>query len=138
VSPKPFHPNGRPLETVPEEKYSDGMARFDRYARWVALRLLDRPRLSLKFAEDPGWAMQACYGDGELHVNAAKVEKEFFSGSLPERIEKWSDLLIHEFAHEHESNHLSENYYRACARLGGKLARLMLEEGYAEAVPLAP
>ncbi len=137
-SPRPFHPDGKPLEIIPAEKHSDGMARFGRYARWMALRLLGRPTLSLKFAEDPGWAMQACYGDGELHVNAAKLGKDFFSGSLHARIEKWSDLLIHEFAHECESNHLSEGYYRACTRLGGKLARLMLEEGYAEAGTLPP
>jgi len=53
--------------------------------------------------------------------------------TLHERIEKWSDLLKHEFAHEDESNHLSEGYYDACTRLGSKLARLMLEEGHAEA-----
>ncbi len=133
-TPRPFGPDGKPLETVPEEKHSDGMASFGRYARWMALRLLGRPTLSLKFAEAPGWAMQACYGGGELHVNAVRLGEEFFSGTLHERIEKWSDLLIHEFAHEHESNHLSEGYYRACTRLGGKLARLMLEEGYAEAL----
>ena len=38
-------------------------------------------------------------------------------------IEKWSDLLKYEFAHEDESNHLSEGYYDACTRLGGKLAQ---------------
>jgi len=137
-TPKPFHPDGKPLETIPEEKYSDGMVRFERYARWMALRLLNRPGLSLKFARAPGWPPQACYGDGKLHVNVARLGKEFFAGTLHGRIEKWSDLLIHEFAHEYESNHLSENYYKALTRLGGKLARLMLEEGYAEAVPLTP
>jgi hypothetical protein len=128
---------GRPPEAIPEERHSDGMRRFGRYVRWMALRLLGRPALWLRFAEAPGWSMQACYGNGELHVNAARLGEEFFSGTLHERIERWSDLIIHEFAHERESNHLSEGYYRACTRLGGKLARLMLEEGYAKAGPLA-
>jgi len=106
-TPRPFGPDGKPLETIPEERHTGGMALFGRYARWMALRLLGRPALSLKFADAPGWPMQACYGHGELHVNAAKVGKEFFEGTLPERIEKWSDLLIHELAHEDEHNHLS-------------------------------
>jgi len=67
-----------------------------------------------------------------------KAGGKFFSGTLHERIEKWSDLLIHEFAHEYESNHLSEEYYNACTRLDGKLARLMLEEGYTEAGSQTP
>jgi len=122
-TPRPFGPDGKPLETIPEEKWSDGMRRFGRYARWMALRLLGRPALSLKFAGAPGWGMMACYGDGELHVNAAKAGDGFFSGTLPERIEKWGDLLIHEFSHEGEHNHLSEGYHRACTKLGGRLAR---------------
>jgi hypothetical protein len=132
-----IHAYGNPRSTTPNiDKLAERGVRFGRYARWMALRLLDRSGLSLKFTGDFGWPMRACYGDGELHVNVARLGKAFFSGTLHERIEKWSDLLIHEFAHEYESNHLSENYHNACTRLGGRLARLMLEEGYAEAEPL--
>jgi len=36
-------------------------------------------------------------------------------------------LLIHEFAHHYESDHLSGRYYDALADLGARLARLALD-----------
>ncbi len=38
------------------------------------------------------------------------------------------DLLIHEFGHHYEGNHLSEDYYRALTRIGGEFAALALRE----------
>jgi hypothetical protein len=131
-TPKPFHTDGVPLVIIPRENYSEGMMHFEVYARWMALELIKRT-VSVMFAGSPDWSPLACYGKGELHINVPKLGKAFFTGTLPERIEKWSNLLIHEFAHEYESNHLSEDYYRACSRLGGKLARLIFESGYKEA-----
>jgi hypothetical protein len=39
--------------------------------------------------------------------------------------ERALDLLIHEFGHEDEGNHLSERYYDALTRLGARLALLV-------------
>jgi len=37
-----------------------------------------------------------------------------------------AELLIHEFAHHTESNHLCERYHEACCRLGAQLTSLAL------------
>jgi hypothetical protein len=133
-TPKAFHPNGAPLVIIPRQNYSESMLRFEQYARWMSHRLLKREHLDFKFAGSPGWEPLACYGRGRLIVNRSKLGAAYFEGELGDRIERWSDLLIHEFAHEYESCHLSEDYYDACTRLGGKLARLMLEEPYVDAL----
>ena len=37
-------------------------------------------------------------------------------------------VLLHEFGHEYESDHLSEAYYRALTELGAKVAQLALDK----------
>lgn len=37
-------------------------------------------------------------------------------------------LLLHEFAHEHAPNHLSDTFHDAICNLGAKLTRLALDE----------
>ena len=38
-------------------------------------------------------------------------------------------LLIHEFGHEYESDHLSKAYYDALCKVGAALVRAMAEPG---------
>src|SRR5205809_507342 len=46
----------------------------------------------------------------------------------PPACEEITDLILHEFGHQYESDHLSREYYRALTRLGAKLTMLALEE----------
>jgi hypothetical protein len=60
----------------------------------------------------------ARYGQGSLLLNKVRLGRGFFD----ELNEPVVDLLIHELGHEYESNHLSDDYYRALTKLGARLA----------------
>jgi hypothetical protein len=49
-------------------------------------------------------------------------------GSPAPLLEQWIPFLIHEFAHDTVSGHLTEDYHRECCRLAGALARTMYEK----------
>jgi hypothetical protein len=125
-SPKPFDPDGKPLKTRPPD--TPGMKEFDRFARYAGKVLLDRS-ISITYADDPGWNFGGAYGDGHLTVNARRYGQSFFDSCLPKaqrigesRMSEVLRFLLHEFAHEYESNHLSENFHETISRLGAKLA----------------
>lgn len=63
----------------------------------------------------------ACYGDKSLRFNLRKLGRAWFQ-AFPNNIEDVIDLLLHEFAHEFEADHLSSKYHEACTRLGAKLS----------------
>lgn len=60
----------------------------------------------------------AWYGSGNLTINIATVGKAWLTTVTQEALDA---LLIHEFGHYYESDHLSESYYDALCRLGAKL-----------------
>lgn len=66
----------------------------------------------------------ATYGKGRLVLNLARCGRRFFEQGVTDDVNR---LLIHEFAHHYESDHLSERYYDTLADLGARLARLALE-----------
>ena len=61
----------------------------------------------------------ACYAKGELHLNVDALGRAWFH---PENREKQVELLLHEFAHFYEGDHLSANFADSVGRLGAKLA----------------
>lgn len=123
-SPKPFHPDGKPLKYLPFEKYTPAMKEFCRYAAGIAHKLM-KVDLTVQIANDIGWGCAGAYGKGgDLIVNAARLGHDWFGNDIA----SINDFLIHEFGHEYEGNHLSERYYDALTMLGGKLSKLALEE----------
>lgn len=122
-SPKPFDREGMPLEFIPPDSYSGTMQRMERLA--IALAdILMNVRLRVKFTETRLWSTIACYGrergGAELIINVSRVQRFDDTDFL--------DLLIHEFGHEYESDHLSSRYHDALTRLGAKLAWSILNE----------
>lgn len=123
-SPKPFHPDGKPLKYLPIEKYTPAMRDFCCYATTIARKLMNVD-LTVRIANDIGWGCYGAYGKGGLlAVNAARLGHEWFGRDIA----SINDFLIHEFGHEYEGNHLSEQYYDALTALGGRLSKLALEE----------
>jgi hypothetical protein len=118
-SPKPYSPDGDPLKLVSEDKWTPGMKRVVRYAEALAFKLMNRS-VSTRIANDMAWPFTATYGQGQLTFNLGRLGHAFFNGGL-QAVDR---LLIHEFGHEYESNHLSEEYHEALCRLGAKLAAL--------------
>ncbi len=84
--------------------------------------------ITVEFANDPSWGFRGCYGTGRLIVNVAGRDERWFVGSPALLLENWIPFLIHEFAHDQVSGHLSEAYHRECCRLAGTLARTIYEK----------
>jgi hypothetical protein len=77
--------------------------------------------ISVQLAWDTGWSAVACYGSRELIINIGKLPgwEQIDGPSL-------NPLLIHEFAHEYASNHLSREFYDACCKVGAKMVQLAI------------
>jgi hypothetical protein len=101
--------------------------RFDAFATKLGQELLRRP-IKVVFANDAGWGFGGCYGHAELTVNVHEKSAPWFAGALGTLLERWVPFLIHEFAHERVTGHLSDEYHRECCRLAGILARVIAED----------
>lgn len=120
-SPKPFHPDGAPLQYVTDP--TEDMTRFVAYATKLARALLDI-HLNVVLVDDPGWGFGGCFGRGELTVNVSKFGGRAFFAHGPN--EEIVAFLIHEFAHHYASDHLSREYYEACCKVGARLSMLAI------------
>jgi hypothetical protein len=118
-SPKPFHPDGRPLEIIPPDKWTDQetiiLTRFKEIAR-----ILIGVDITVKLANAPMWKVCGCFCKEirELIVNKAKYGSGFWDSINETNL----NLLIHELGHYYEGDHLSYGYHNALTNLGAKLA----------------
>lgn len=119
-TPKPFHPDGAPLKILEEEDWTPEIRNVVAYAKWLATELMGR-KISVVIADDPNWKFGGAYGDGRLTINRRRHG--------PFKVnEGVNAFLIHEFGHQFESSHLSDNYHRALCKLGARFGRLALEK----------
>lgn len=119
-SPTPFSADGEPLKTLSEEKYTEGIKKFIRYAKWLAKKLIETD-IFVVIANDRGWGFTAAYGDERLTINVPRVGYSWFDNISSLQM---NALLIHEFAHKYSGDHLSSDYHEALCDLGAKLARI--------------
>jgi len=126
-TPKPYSsdPDAPARKLLPEDEWTSGMRNIAGYVEDVALKLIKRHvRVTVdKGRIGAGWS--ACYGDGELTFNLASVGYDFFEHGPDARV---NALVIHELAHEHEGNHLSDGFYKALQKLGAALTELALRD----------
>lgn len=123
-SPKPYSPDGDPLKLIPEEKWTPGMANIAAYAKALGPKLLQR-QVSVRIANDFAWPFAATYGSGQLTFNVGRLGYDWFAHGPTAAV---NELIIHEFGHEFESNHLDEGFHEALCRLGAKLTDLALND----------
>jgi hypothetical protein len=95
------------------------------YTEWLGQKLMGLSLDVRVVNSKQGFA--ACYGDQELLYNLRSLGKAWFR-SWQKHFVRVHELIIHEFAHEYEESHLSDDYHKACCKLGAKLAKLMLED----------
>jgi hypothetical protein len=126
-SPKPFSPNGQTLRLLERQDWWPELLRFEAFAKKLAQELIQRS-IKVVFANDAGWGFGGCYGHAELTVNVHEKSAPWFAGALGTLLERWVPFLIHEFAHERVTGHLSDEYHRECCRLAGILARVIAED----------
>ncbi len=106
-----------------DDKLTTGMQQVALFAQALAKRMLHRS-IQVRFFDAPGKSFLAAYGKGSLSFNVGLLGPNWFDQSFSE--EGVLNLLLHEFAHDFEGNHLSSAYHDACTLLGAKLAVLAL------------
>lgn len=122
---------------VPREKWTLAMSKVADFSeRLGALLLGATVRASILC--DIRLSYAACFGASGLVFNLGKLGHKFFRDCMvnapmaAEFVFRPSDalleLLVHEFAHHYEANHLSDKYHDALCTLAVKLARLALEQ----------
>jgi len=128
-TPKPYGESGPPVKVIKEEDYTDGMKLIYDFTKTLSKKLLGCG-LYLRYVSTTN-GFGACFGKmGGLGIptmdyNILRLGKDFFAHGITEEV---VSLIIHEFAHYYESNHLSEKYYEACTDLGARLTLLALKD----------
>lgn len=124
-SPKAFSENGKPLKVLDEDEWTEDMRVMIACIQRIGARLLGH-YVQVTIAKEFTWPFSACYGQGELTLNASRLGTGWFT--LPPSNGRVLSLLIHEFVHAKVSDHLSNGFHRECCRLGAELVRLALSE----------
>lgn len=123
-SPKPYSPNGEPLDVIDRADWTPGMQRFEKLAEDIVVRagVLPAGRLGVEFTSKISWPYAATYGrGGGLVVNIGRLGHQFLDARGRDADIARIRLLIHEFGHEYSSDHLSSEYHDALCRIGAKL-----------------
>lgn len=81
--------------------------------------------VSVEFGKQPT-RERACWGDRKLQFNVPNCGGLAWF-DLDNNRQKIDDLIIHEFGHHFESNHLSDAYADALTHIGAKMVRLARE-----------
>jgi hypothetical protein len=123
-TPKPYENGTRPEKLLDPKDWTDGMKNLVEYVDDLSFRLIGRS-VTVRLALEPHAPWRANYGCGGLCFNVSRLGRNWFERGVTDDV---NALIIHELAHDKVSNHLSEDYYRECCRLGAKLARQVLED----------
>jgi hypothetical protein len=116
-------PNAPEAREFEEDELTDGMREVRDYAVSLGKSLMNAT-ISVRFLDriaNEGQTFRAAYGGRELCFNVGNLGKKWFANSGAVGTTELDALLIHEFGHHYESNHLSSDYHRALCQLGAKL-----------------
>jgi hypothetical protein len=131
---KPYSadPNAKPVDLVPEKKWTEAIKNIAAYARFLAEELMDVTLVVSVVRTTNNFS--ACYGASRLDFNLLRLGHKWFEQGVTEEVDR---LLLHEFGHQYSGDHLSEEYHEALCRLGAGLKRLALEkpEAFREYLP---
>ena len=132
-TPRPYSsdPEAKAAEFIPANEWTIGMREVARLSHALAWNLM-KVEVKVSFTRSPN-GFVACYGKGmmewtgELDFNVNRLGYKWFD-QWRENKAQVLDLLIHELGHHYSSNHLSEEYYSALTKLGGKMSVLALTQ----------
>jgi hypothetical protein len=129
-------PDAPMIESLDREKWSDGMKIIERIAKDLAMELMD-VKLVVEIVNLPlnhhYAGIGAYYGShcgskdtDRLSFNLRRLGYKWFEENRnPEAV---LDILLHEFAHHYEGNHLDSKYHRAISKLGARLTLLVRKQ----------
>jgi len=112
------------MKFMVREQWSDGMDTICEFCEQFALRLMG-VKLHVRFVNESTASTIASYSrtTKTLIFNVGRLGYKWFDE--PE-VADVVDLVIHEFGHEYESDHLSSGYYKALTKLAGKSTKIAL------------
>jgi hypothetical protein len=123
-------PAGRIFPTHPDDfvpfqpaQITDKMKAVALYAKNMATVLLE-VEIDVEFGEQASREV-ASWASRRLQFNVKNLGKRWFD--LTNNRLAIDDLIIHEFGHHYETNHLSEGYYNALSRLAAKAMQAVRE-----------
>lgn len=100
------------------DKLTPAMQKFIAYAENVGFYLLGCHVEALIYPKLDPVSTAACFGSGRICFSLLRLGRRWFEEPAPEAMDA---LLIHEFAHHFEDDHLSSEYHDALCKLGAKL-----------------
>ncbi len=122
----PTSGSGSKSTTIPEEKWTPGMRRLAEYVERIGRELVGG--LVVRIVRDSGnRRFSAWYSQKEITFNLQRLGHRFFN-DFPANLERVNSLLLHEIAHERESDHLSDRYHSAICDFGATLTQLALDK----------
>lgn len=105
-------------EFLTDDQLTPGMKRMKQFVQNLA-DILINSKVTVLFFTSQEATVDAQWGSRTISFNVTSLgEKWFASGPN----EKQVDLIVHEFGHHYEKNHLSESYYHALTKMAAKLA----------------
>jgi hypothetical protein len=116
---------GEGRKPLPFDKWTAAHKAFADYAQRFALYTINQP-VSVEFFHDTIDVSAAAWyarGSRKLTINIARLGKAWLKSDTP----TVDELLIHEFAHDRVSDHLSDRFHDECCRIGS-LAKLRATE----------
>lgn len=123
-----YSEDGAPAKIIPKENWTEGMNLIHEYTVGLGMRILKK-EIQVIFVEAKPNNFLACYGRGlavrRFDYNVARLGKKWFDNGITEEVDS---LIIHEFGHDTESNHLSERYHSALCECGAALKKAVLED----------
>jgi hypothetical protein len=119
-------PNAPVVDTLAATEYTVGMRYVSSLARMLAENLLG-VTIETAIVRSPEH-FRACYGDRRMLFNLRSLGRDWFETALTAGVPDADviGLILHELAHEIESNHLSEAFYHGLSTLGGRLCVLTI------------
>lgn len=120
-------PDAPPVDIIDPSKYTMVQAKTVAYVQRIGDRLLGfKPKVKIVRTTN-GFA--AAWLPREIHLNLTRLGHHWFGlCASGDQLVEVNDLLLHEFGHHYESDHLSAEYHRAVTKLGAKLAQLALDQ----------
>ena len=107
---------------VGRQRPTPAMRAFAGFCKALGRHLLRR-EVSVSFLREFNAA--EAYGNGHLTFNVTWLTRRWFEGPMTARK---LDLVLHEFGHDTESNHLARDFSDALTRLGAATTMLALAE----------
>lgn len=113
---------------VPQEDWTPGMHRVVEFGEAFSRELIDG--CVFRIVRDKWNRFGAWYSKSmkECTLNLTVLGHDFFNAWVEGDCRRVIGLLIHEFGHEVEADHLSEKYHRELCRLGAAATALALEK----------